>query len=103
MRFLQIQGNGELSLAERAPDCLPPYAILSHTWGASNEEVTYQDFLSDMGREKVGHRKLALCGKQAARDGFEFFWVDTCCVRNVAQMTMLTKAKVSLPPENDGH
>ncbi|KAH7138397.1 heterokaryon incompatibility protein-domain-containing protein, partial [Dendryphion nanum] len=62
------------------PDSLPPYAILSHTWGNNNEEVTYQDLLNDIGGEKVGYRKLVLCGRQAAQDGFQYFWVDTCCI-----------------------
>ena len=45
MRLLQIHGSDKLSLVELLPDNLPPYAILSHTWGPPNEEVTYQDFL----------------------------------------------------------
>ncbi|EMD96053.1 hypothetical protein COCHEDRAFT_60145, partial [Bipolaris maydis C5] len=80
MRLLQIRGSDELSLVERLPDDLPPYAILSHTWGPSNEEVTYQDLLDGKGKEKVGYRKLILCGRQAAQDGFQYFWVDTCCI-----------------------
>ncbi|XP_014552615.1 hypothetical protein COCVIDRAFT_47896, partial [Bipolaris victoriae FI3] len=80
MRLLQIRGCDELSLVERLPDDLPPYAILSHTWGPSNEEVTYQDLLDGRGKEKVGYRKLILCGRQAAQEGFQYFWVDTCCI-----------------------
>jgi ankyrin repeat protein len=80
MRLLQISGSDELSLVERMPDDLPPYAILSHTWGPSNEEVTYQDLISSTGKEKAGYRKLILCGRQAAQDGFQYFWVDTCCI-----------------------
>jgi ankyrin repeat protein len=78
MRFLQIRDSGELSLVE--PDSLPHYAILSHTWGPSNEEVTHQDLLHGTGGEKAGYRKLSLCGRQAAQDGFQYFWVDTCCI-----------------------
>jgi hypothetical protein len=80
MRFLKISDSGALSLVERPPDSLPPYAILSHTWGATHEEVNFQDFLSGVGDEKVGYRKLVKCGKQAALDGFEYFWSDTCCI-----------------------
>jgi hypothetical protein len=32
------------------------------------------------GKGKVGYRKLSFCGKQAASDGLQFFWVDTCCI-----------------------
>ncbi|KAF2186277.1 hypothetical protein K469DRAFT_664161 [Zopfia rhizophila CBS 207.26] len=32
------------------------------------------------GRSKAGYRKIRFCGKQAANDGLQFFWVDTCCI-----------------------
>ncbi|KAI1748024.1 heterokaryon incompatibility protein-domain-containing protein [Xylaria castorea] len=37
----------------------PPYAILSHTWG--DEEIKN-------------------CCRQAVADGFEWVWIDTCCI-----------------------
>ncbi|KAH7359929.1 hypothetical protein BKA66DRAFT_562105 [Pyrenochaeta sp. MPI-SDFR-AT-0127] len=80
MRLLQLQGTGGFSLAEFLGDNVPPYAILSHTWGSSREEVTYQDLLNGAGKEKLGHRKLAFCGEQAAKDGLNYFWIDTCCI-----------------------
>jgi hypothetical protein len=80
MRLLQIEGSGQLSLVEYKGRNVPPYAILSHTWGADNEEVSYKDMIERTGKSKVGYRKLSFCGKQAASDGLQFFWVDTCCV-----------------------
>ncbi|KAF2011336.1 HET-domain-containing protein [Aaosphaeria arxii CBS 175.79] len=41
---------------------IPPYAILSHTWGAD------------------GIKKIQFCGEEAAKDGLGYFWVDTCCI-----------------------
>ncbi|KIM95395.1 hypothetical protein OIDMADRAFT_134334, partial [Oidiodendron maius Zn] len=29
---------------------------------------------------KAGWRKIQFCVKQAAADGLEYFWVDTCCI-----------------------
>ena len=29
---------------------------------------------------KAGWRKIQFCAKQAAIDGLEYFWVDTCCI-----------------------
>ena len=57
----------------------PPYAILSHTWG--EEEVTFQD-ISDMwaARKKKGFAKIKRCCRQALRDGYDWVWVDTCCI-----------------------
>lgn len=55
------------------------YAILSHTWGA--EEIIFSDLLH--GRpvsSKAGWTKLKGARKQAARDGFDYIWVDTCCI-----------------------
>jgi hypothetical protein len=44
MRLLQRSGDGEFSLTEYFGDRdeLPPYAILSHTWGADGDEVTFE-------------------------------------------------------------
>lgn len=57
-----------------------PHAILSHTWGADNEEVTYKDMAESTGKKKIGYRKIQFCGEQAARDGLQYVWVDTCCI-----------------------
>lgn len=79
MRLLHIEDGGELSLAEFIEDDIPPYAILSHTWGPDSEEVSYQDLTKRTGKEKGGHRKIDFCAKQAWKDGLRYFWVDTCC------------------------
>ncbi|KAF8861247.1 HET-domain-containing protein [Acephala macrosclerotiorum] len=60
-------------------DALPPYAILSHTWG--RDEVTYQDINSpDSGLAKEGCTKIKYCCDQAIKDGLYWAWVDTCCI-----------------------
>jgi hypothetical protein len=59
---------------------LPPYAILSHTWGADDDEVTFKDLSNGRGKEKPGFRKLLFCGQQATLHGLEYFWIDTCCI-----------------------
>ena len=58
----------------------PPYAILSHTWGAVPEEVTFHDIADGSGKRKSGYRKIEFCGEQAEHDGLQHFWVDTCCI-----------------------
>jgi hypothetical protein len=80
MRLLQIKDTGNFSLVERIGNDIPPYAILSHTWGADEDEVTFRDLIEGTGKSKVGYRKLDFCAKQTARDSLEFFWVDTCCI-----------------------
>lgn len=63
MRLLKLQGNGELSLAEFISSDIPPYAILSHTWAADHEEVTFRHLLEGTGKSKVGYGKIWLCTK----------------------------------------
>ncbi|KAH8728120.1 hypothetical protein GQ44DRAFT_59406 [Phaeosphaeriaceae sp. PMI808] len=59
---------------------IPRYAILSHTWGADHEEITYQDLDSGTFIKKAGYRKIQFCSDQASKDGLEYFWIDTCCI-----------------------
>lgn len=80
MRLLRIEEDGEFRLVEYVGRDIPRYAILSHTWGADREEVSFKDLTEGIGRGKIGYRKISFCGKQAAKDGLQFFWVDTCCI-----------------------
>ncbi|KAH9203232.1 heterokaryon incompatibility protein-domain-containing protein [Leptodontidium sp. 2 PMI_412] len=82
MRLLHLQ-SGNLSLTEDYTEHVPPYAILSHTWGNDTEEVTFDDFRAGTYIAKTGYRKIEFCGEQAARDGFQYFWVDTCCINKI--------------------
>ena len=80
MRLLERKSDGEFGLTEFFEDNIPPYAILSHTWGANGEEVTFKDLMDQTGKSKAGYNKIGFCGKQAANDGLNYFWVDTCCI-----------------------
>ncbi|KAH7086982.1 hypothetical protein FB567DRAFT_526687 [Paraphoma chrysanthemicola] len=80
MRLLRILDDGELSLVEYVGNSVPPYAILSHTWGSDSDEVTFRDVTEGVGRSKAGYRKLTFCSKQSACDGLQYFWIDTCCI-----------------------
>jgi len=81
MRLLERNDRGELSLTKDfGENDIPQYAILSHTWGADTEEVTFRDLVDGTGEKKVGYDKIRLCGEQARRDGLLYFWVDTCCI-----------------------
>jgi hypothetical protein len=82
MRLLQINSNGDLSLVEYFGSDIPPYAILSHTWGADDDEISFKDIKKNLARSKPsGYQKVRFCGDQALRDGIHFFWVDTCCIK----------------------
>jgi len=93
MRLLQRNSAGAFILTKDfvGDDEVPPYAILSHTWGADTEEVTFEDLKSGVGDGKIGYNKIRFCGEQARQDGLEYFWVDTCCI-NKANFTELSEA-----------
>jgi NB-ARC domain/Heterokaryon incompatibility protein (HET) len=82
MRLLERRSDGGFSLTKNLiDDSIPPYAILSHTWGHDSQEVTFEDIVNESGRNKAGYEKIRFCGEQAARDGLQYFWVDSCCIR----------------------
>jgi hypothetical protein len=80
MRLLQYSESDELSIHSFDDGDIPPYAILSHTWGADGDEVTFADLQTGNGKTKPGYKKILFCGKQAWQDGLRCFWVDTCCI-----------------------
>ena len=97
MRLLYIVSDGKLRWTKdiiRSED-IPPYAILSHTWG--EQEVIFSDLKSldnvkDVDVEKeAGWNKIRFCAQQAERDGLDYFWVDTCCI-DKANNTELSRA-----------
>ncbi|KAI5988744.1 heterokaryon incompatibility protein-domain-containing protein [Pisolithus albus] len=65
------------------------YAILSHCWGAAEEEVSFQEMDQFMTageevrndiRRRTGYQKIVDTCRQAQRDDLEWLWVDTCCI-----------------------
>jgi hypothetical protein len=80
MRLLEYNNDGEFSLTKDFGDDIPKYAILSHTWRADTEEVTFQDLINGTGKDKAGYDKIRFCGEQARRDSLQYSWVDTCCI-----------------------
>lgn len=59
---------------------IPNYAILSHTWG--RQEVSYNDLLhTNTAPTLQGYRKLIDFCSEAARHGFQWVWMDTCCIQ----------------------
>jgi tetratricopeptide (TPR) repeat protein len=79
MRLLHSDALGRLILTDFRGKPVPPYAILSHRW--SDSETLIEDILSGNYKEKEeGYRKLQFCAEQAAQDGLQYFWIDTCCI-----------------------
>jgi hypothetical protein len=64
---------------------IPPYTILSHTWGA--EEVSLQHFENAYTgdeitrtrvRQMLGYVKIVKACHQTLDDNYAYVWVDTC-------------------------
>ena len=52
---------------------IPEYVILSHTW--SENEISFEQFQGGARNDKI----LGFCHR-AEEDGFNYAWVDTCCI-----------------------
>lgn len=63
-------------------DAIPPYAILSHTWGPN--EVSLQDMngfrAKTKQRNREGFKKIIGAAKLAASHTYRWIWIDTCCI-----------------------
>lgn len=85
MRLLKTKSY-ELIEAKDIPSPFPHYAVLSHTWISPKDEVTYQDIKlrkedikNDIFKQK-GWSKLKNYCERARKDGWEWAWMDTCCI-----------------------
>ncbi|KAI1857580.1 uncharacterized protein JN550_013149 [Neoarthrinium moseri] len=81
MKLLRLDDPDGYSLTpDLTPNNVLVYAILSHTWGP--DEVVFTDLSNSSSdwQQKSGYDKIEFCAKQAKKDGFQYVWVDTCCI-----------------------
>ncbi|KAF5026124.1 hypothetical protein F66182_1772 [Fusarium sp. NRRL 66182] len=80
MRFV----NTKTLQLESLGDGPEKYAILSHTWG--NDEVLFSDIQSPTRMDEIrkangeGYRKISQSCERASSRGFDYIWIDTCCI-----------------------
>jgi hypothetical protein len=94
------RGQEKFDLIEKSGSNIPKYAILSHTWGI--DEVTYEhvrnptaferrvysntskapyEHVRDQSvRKRKGYNKIVGAMRQAAIDGHQYIWIDSCCI-----------------------
>jgi hypothetical protein len=61
----------------------PPYAILSHTWGNDDDEVSFQDMqpgFRSHAEKKLGFEKVKMICALALQKNINYVWIDTCCI-----------------------
>ncbi|KAM5345639.1 hypothetical protein ACJ41O_011500 [Fusarium nematophilum] len=76
---MRLLNTSSYQLTEFIGPKVPPYVILSHTW--EEEEVLFQDIQDPTAASsKKGYAKVVGCCQKAASDGFEWAWIDSCCI-----------------------
>ncbi|KAK5700462.1 hypothetical protein LTR97_004979 [Elasticomyces elasticus] len=75
----------------------PAYAILSHRWAATQQEVSFEEYTlvtgvdngleppfyakrADLIRSRSGYHKIVDFCEFARQHGHDYVWVDTCCI-----------------------
>lgn len=60
MYLLEVKSQGDSGLAKFVDDKIPSYAILSHTLGAEDEDVTFRNTVNSTGKgkSKAGYGKI---------------------------------------------
>ncbi|KAI0437708.1 heterokaryon incompatibility protein-domain-containing protein [Xylaria telfairii] len=78
MRLINVKTS---ELEEFLDGKVPPYAILSHTWGEDHEEFTFSEVRAGrIDKPGAGLVKFEGSCRQAEKDGLKYVWVDTCCI-----------------------
>jgi hypothetical protein len=86
---MRLLSTNNLQFCDFFDQDIPQYAILSHRWEC--DELSYQDMVKEMehndmwpeprsGLQKQGFRKINEFRCLALRDGYEYVWIDTCCI-----------------------
>jgi hypothetical protein len=75
---MRLINTSSLLIEEFLQRMVPEYAILSHVW--QDEEVNLKDVQSGSASAKEGYAKIVNCCKKAADDGYQYCWIDTCCI-----------------------
>ena len=95
MRLIKISRDQSLDMSAFEDQNIPPYAILSHTWGSPDDELSFVDFNKGLKRRTPGYEKLQFCAKQATNNDLTYFWVDTCCI-NKKDISELQRSILSM-------
>ncbi|SCV52280.1 related to beta transducin-like protein [Fusarium fujikuroi] len=80
MRLINVETLELESFTGEHGASIPTYAVLSHVW--TSEEVSLQQMsgLSPLPEESKGYRKIVDFCAKAKAEGFEYGWIDTCCI-----------------------
>ncbi|KAK5102244.1 hypothetical protein LTR70_004547 [Exophiala xenobiotica] len=81
---MRLLNTSTLEFSEFFDENIPEYAILSHRWESGgdgrSEEVSYEDFVARRRPSCRGTQKIENFCHQATSAGYNWSWVDTCCI-----------------------
>jgi hypothetical protein len=77
---MRLINTNTLEFAEFLGPTTPPYAILSHTWEDGEVSLREMTDPSPSVTSKNGYRKIVDYCRLAAREGYGWAWIDTCCI-----------------------
>lgn len=75
---MRLINTSSLELLHVVDSTQETYVVLSHVWG--NEEVTFEELSQPASRSKFGFDKIEKTCSLARQQGFDWAWVDTCCI-----------------------
>src|SRR5271156_1903360 len=73
MHLLKLNSDGKPSLTQFIAGDIPNYAILSHTWEADDQEVTFTDLADHVDRDDEASVSLRQRGAASDYDDSEVF------------------------------
>ncbi|KAK0719230.1 heterokaryon incompatibility protein-domain-containing protein [Lasiosphaeris hirsuta] len=93
---MRLINTTTLELEEFPGANVPPYAILSHTWGKDELTMAELETIAKHRRTQVqqaanlkeGFSKVSYTCTQASQDGYQYAWVDTVCIDKMSSAEM---------------
>lgn len=85
---MRILHTRNLEFREFFNNDIPKYAILSHRWGPPDEEVSFHEFKIGDKKTASGYAKIVRFCELSNDRGYEYCWIDTCCIVSNAKKPM---------------
>lgn len=91
---MQLLDVRTLTLVEFQAKPPEPYAILSHTWHINQaDEIQFNDIITGGLAgcpDKKGKFKVEGCCRKAKEDGYNYVWIDSCCIDKSSAVELST-------------
>jgi len=75
---MRLLDTTTLELHDFATEDEVEYVILSHRW--EKDEISLPQLVAGGVESKLGYLKIKQCCEVAEEAGFQYAWIDTCCI-----------------------